>query len=118
MAPFGDGDYHPLFLEELFIVHLYGTDEDVVKFYRLLEHKEEPENIVEMAALLEEIKRKKLTKMNWYCCWRCQHYKICRINWYRGERNIERHCCTYCQNYEECYKRFLNENKNKDKDSK
>lgn len=111
MAPFGDGDYHPLFLEELFIVHLYGTDDEVARFYKLMENPNDRGNIVEMAALLEDIKMRELTKMNWYCCYRCQQFKICRINWYRGERNIERHCCTYCQNYEECYKRFIDMNK-------
>ncbi|MDD2717840.1 MAG: hypothetical protein PHW04_18285 [Candidatus Wallbacteria bacterium] len=101
------GKYHPLFLEELFIVHLYGSDDEVALFYRLMDDRDNPNNIVVMATLLEDIKRKNLTKMNWFCCTRCQNFEMCRINWYRGERNLERNCCTYCQIYEECYKKFL-----------
>jgi len=99
------GKYYPLFLEELFIVHLYGTDEEVDTFYKLIdyEHRNNPENIVELATLIEDIKRRNLTRMNWYCCSRCENFKLCRINWYRGERNLERNCCTYCQDFEKCY---------------
>jgi len=109
------GKYHPLFLEELFIVNLYGTEEEIEQFNKLLDSKDSIENIVAMATLLEDIKRKRLTKMNWFCCHRCQNYEICRINWFRGERNISRHCCSYCQNFDECYKCFLDNEKKKNK---
>jgi len=102
------GKYYPLFLEELFIVHLYGTDAEVKQFYEFMEpeKRNKSENIVVLATLIEDIKRRNLTKMNWFCCSRCENFKLCRINWYRGESNLERNCCTYCQNFEKCYETY------------
>lgn len=105
MNKFGN-HYRPLFLEELFVVHLYGTDEEVQRFDKLMEDRDNFENVVAMATLIEDIKRRNLTKLNWFCCSKCQNFRICRINWYRGERNIERNCCTYCSHYTDCYGEF------------
>jgi hypothetical protein len=95
-------EFYPLFMEEVFIVNLYGSDLEARRFYELMQDTEKRENIVEMAALIEDIKRRCLTKMNWYCCHRCERFQTCRINWHRGERNIERNCCSYCAKYEAC----------------
>lgn len=102
--------YYPLYIEELFIVQLYGTDEEVKRFNELMDIKTDDDQdddiVIEIVALIEEIKRKNLTKMNWFCCHRCENFKICRINWHRSERNLEKKCCTYCSHYEKCYKNF------------
>lgn len=99
--------YLPVFAEEVFIVNLYGTDEELDEFNRLIESPEKEKNLMTMALLIEEIKRQNVLKMTWHCCWRCRYFKTCKINWYRGERQMKsRHCCTYCQNYWECHKKF------------
>jgi hypothetical protein len=106
-------EYLPVFAEEIFIVNLYGTDEELDEFNLLIEAPDVEKNLISMALLIEEIKRRNLLKITWQCCWRCRYYKRCKINWYRGERNIQaRNCCTYCQNFWECHKKFseLNEN--------
>jgi len=104
MAIFDDEKYDALFMEELFIVNLYGTEEEVERFYRLLSEREKFENTIAIIDLVESIKRRNITGMEWHCCSRCIHFDLCKLNWYRGERNIERKCCTLCQNYKECYK--------------
>ena len=103
--------YLPVFAEEIFIVNLYGTDEELDEFNRLIESPEIEKNLITMALLIEEIKRRNVLKMTWQCCWRCRYFRTCKINWYRGERNMQsRHCCTYCQNYWECHKKFSGAN--------
>ncbi len=100
-------EYLPVFAEEIFIVNLYGTDEEIDEFNLLMQNPKLEKNLISMALLIEEIKRRSLLKMNWYCCWRCSYYPTCKINWYRGERNYQvRNCCTYCQNFWECHERF------------
>ncbi len=104
-------EYKPLFMEEIFIVNLYGTDEEIVLFYKLLQESDDFDNQIIMVNLIENIKRKYLTKMNWICCEGCQHYSICRINWYRGEKNIDRNCCSLCNNYNKCREKFKTQKK-------
>lgn len=100
-------EYLPVFAEEIFIVNLYGTDEEIDEFNLLMQNPKIEKNLISMALLIEEIKRRSLLKMNWYCCWRCHYFPTCKINWYRGERNYQvRNCCTYCQNFWECHEQF------------
>ena len=112
------GDYKPLFMEEIFIVNLYGTDEEIELFYKLIQNSDDIDNQVIMVDLIEKIKRKYLTKMNWFCCSLCQHYEICRINWYRGEKNIDRNCCSLCQNYNKCRQKHREEMKKNEENKK
>ncbi|OQB50001.1 MAG: hypothetical protein BWY02_00941 [bacterium ADurb.Bin157] len=108
-------EYLPVFAEEIFIVNLYGTDEELDEFNLLIEAPQVEKNLISMALLIEEIKRRNLLKITWQCCWRCRYYKSCKINWYRGERNIQaRNCCTYCQNFWECHKKYTEENRDFD----
>lgn len=103
-------DYLPVYAEEIFIVNMYGTDEEIDEFNQLINGLEIEKNLISMALLIEEIKRRSLLKMNWYCCWRCQYFQTCKINWYRGERQCKlRNCCTYCQNFWDCHKQFCEE---------
>jgi hypothetical protein len=100
-------EYLPVFAEEIFIVNLYGTDEEIDEFNELMRANHVEKNLMSMALIIEEIKRRNFLKINWHCCWRCQYYQNCKINWYRGERNVSmRNCCTYCQNFWECHKSF------------
>lgn len=104
-------EYLPVFAEEIFIVNLYGTDEEIAEFQVLLQTPNDEKSLMSMALIIEEIKRRHFLKINWHCCWRCCYYQTCKINWYRGERHFERrNCCTYCQNFWECHKRFAEEN--------
>lgn len=100
-------EYLPVFAEEIFIVNLYGSDEELDEFTQLMKNPQEERNLYAIALIIEEIKRRNFLKMSWHCCWRCSYFATCKINWYRGERCMERrNCCTYCQNFWECHKRF------------
>ncbi|HNV68415.1 MAG TPA: hypothetical protein PKO06_01870 [Candidatus Ozemobacteraceae bacterium] len=91
-------------------MNLYGTDEELEEFNQLIKNPQVERNLYAMALIIEEIKRRNFLKMSWHCCWRCQYFATCKINWYRGERKMERrNCCTYCQNFWECHKRFNEE---------
>lgn len=92
-------------MEETFLVNLYGSEEEINRFYDLLDVLDN-ENVVEMVHLIEEIKRRNVTRIYWNCCHRCQNFATCRINWYRGERAIKRNCCSLCSNYEDCLARM------------
>ena len=106
------GEYLPVYAEEIFIVNLYGTDEELEEFNHLLKDVAEERNMYAMALIIEEIKRRNFLKMTWRCCWRCQYYITCKINWYRGERCVERrNCCTYCQNFWDCHKLYCEQEK-------
>ncbi|MBF0410241.1 MAG: hypothetical protein HQM10_23045 [Candidatus Riflebacteria bacterium] len=103
-------EYLPVFAEEIFIVNLYGTDEEIVEFEAYIQSPDVERNLISMALIIEEIKRRSFLKMTWCCCPRCSYFKTCKINWYRGERRFEkRNCCTYCQNFWECHKKFSEE---------
>lgn len=105
-----DEEYLPVFAEEIFVVNLYGTDEEIDEFSELMLASHIEKNLISMALIIEEIKRRNFLKISWHCCWRCRYYKTCKINWYRGERNMEcRNCCTYCQNFWECHQKFCSE---------
>lgn len=105
------GEYIPVFAEEIFIVNLYGTEEEIAEFQELLKNPYNEKNLMSMALIIEEIKRRNFLKITWHCCWRCSYFQNCKINWYRGERQMPyRNCCTYCQNFWECHKRFVQEN--------
>ena len=104
-------EYLPVYAEEIFIVNIYGTDEEIAEFNQLMQSPNIEKNLVSMALLIEEIKRRSLLKMNWHCCWRCSYFKTCKINWYRGERQMGmRNCCTYCQNFWDCHRQCCGEN--------
>ncbi|MBF0500256.1 MAG: hypothetical protein HQM09_08990 [Candidatus Riflebacteria bacterium] len=103
-------EYLPVFAEEIFIVNLYGNDDEIEEFNFLMQSPDVEKNLISMALLIEEIKRRSLLKMNWYCCWRCQYHASCKINWYRGLRRFElRNCCTYCQNFWDCHRQYCNQ---------
>lgn len=97
-------------MEETFLVNLYGSEEEIGRFYDLLDVLDD-ENIVEMVHLIEEIKRRNVTRIYWNCCHRCQNFSTCRINWYRGEHKIKRNCCSLCTNYEDCLSRMNSDGK-------
>ena len=67
------------------------------------------ENMVELIILIEAIKNKNKLGMDWNCCWRCQRYNHCEINWYRGERGLLKTCCPNCVNYRDCNKIFISQ---------
>ncbi|MBF0545108.1 MAG: hypothetical protein HQM08_11765 [Candidatus Riflebacteria bacterium] len=103
-----DEEYLPVFAEEIFIVNLYGTDEEIDEFNILIQSPDVEKNVISMALIIEEIKRRSFLKMNWYCCRKCGYFVTCKINWYRGIRNFDkRNCCTYCQDFWECHKKFV-----------
>lgn len=96
--------YKPFYAEESFIAQLYGTDEEVARFETLMERPHDRDNIVEIILLIETIKQRQKLAMDWQCCWRCQKFATCEINWRRGELGLPKHCCPNCQNYAECNK--------------
>ncbi|MBR4330554.1 MAG: hypothetical protein IKO19_02245 [Candidatus Riflebacteria bacterium] len=104
-------EYLPVFAEEIFIVNLYGTDEEIYEFNELMKETQVEKNLMSMTLIIEEIKRRNFLKIDWQCCSRCRYYANCKINWYRGERHMNnRHCCTYCQNFWDCHSKFCKEN--------
>ena len=106
-------EYLPVFAEEIFVVNLYGTDEEIDEFNELMQSSQAEKSLLSMALIIEEIKRRNFLKITWHCCWRCQYYQNCKINWYRGERKMnKRNCCTYCENFWTCHKNFTSENGN------
>src|SRR5687767_7075041 len=80
--------YLPTFAEETFIAHCYGTDEEIELFGKLIEDPTNRNHLVNLIVLIEEIKNRNHLGMDWKCCWRCQRFSHCEINWYRGERTI------------------------------
>ena len=50
-------EYLPVFAEEIFIVNLYGTDEELKEFHLLLLSPNVEKNLISMALIIEEIKR-------------------------------------------------------------
>ncbi len=98
--------YKPVFAEETFIVNLYGTPAEVETFEELLGDREAPGSVTAIADLVESIKRRKLTGMNWNCCWRCQFFQNCRIRDYRQKDNLPQKCCTVCPNHRRCMSSF------------
>jgi len=101
-----DNGYNPLFAEEIFIVNLYGTDDEIRRFRGLMARKEEANSLVAMVELVEHIKRRNLTRLDWHCCWRCQYFQKCRIRWYREEKEFQQQCCSLCRNYTPCLSKF------------
>ena len=101
--------YVPTFAEETFIVNCYGTDEDIDRFNVLMEGIADRGHQVELIILVEAIKNRNSLGMDWNCCWRCQRFTYCEINWYRGERALTKTCCPNCVNYSECNKIFVSQ---------
>ncbi|MDP7421780.1 MAG: hypothetical protein QGH40_07865 [bacterium] len=101
-----DTDYNPLFAEEIFIVNLYGTDEEIQRFQGLIARREETNSLVAIVDLVEKIKSRCLTGMEWHCCWRCQYFQMCRIRWYREEHQVSQRCCSLCRGYMTCMSKF------------
>ena len=50
-------EYLPVFAEEIFIVNLYGTDEEIDEFNELLKETHIEKNLMSMTLIIEEIKR-------------------------------------------------------------
>ncbi|MBI2944061.1 MAG: hypothetical protein HYY25_07660 [Candidatus Wallbacteria bacterium] len=96
--------YTPFYAEEVFIANCYGTEEEIVRFNELMEQPTNKENTVQLILLIESIKERHDLTMGWDCCWRCQHFQSCEINWRRGELGLPKHCCSNCRNYSECHK--------------
>ena len=105
------------FLEEIAISNMYGTEAEKKRVGILVTHLiEEPEaieKIVELAVLIEEIKRREITHMDWNCCYcsDCDRFYNCRIKWYRGEKNMTQYCCSYCQKFDRCLAKFQKQEK-------
>ncbi|MFC1743684.1 hypothetical protein ACFL35_06790 [Candidatus Riflebacteria bacterium] len=93
--------YLPCFAEELFVVNLYGTDEEIERFEILIDNLESPASLIEIVTLMEEIKNR-AGKMNWYCCVECHRAERCEINDLRAIKKWERRCCSNCLKYDEC----------------
>lgn len=102
-------EFHPLYAEEIFIVYMYGTEEETAAFERLLEHRENPRVQVEMIVICEEIIRRTLTSMETPCCPGCQFHSNCAVNSIRRPRGLEAKCCSYCHSYRDCLAKFRSE---------
>ena len=98
--------YLPTFAEETFITHCYGSEEEIGRFDELMQNPLERTNIVDLIILTEAIKVRHNLGMVWDCCWRCQRFSICEINWLRAERKIPKTCCPNCVNYRDCNRIF------------
>ena len=94
--------YTPFYAEEVFIANCYGAEDEIVRFNELMDNPSEKDNTVQLILLIETIKERHNLTMGWDCCWRCQHYQSCEINWRRGELSVPKHCCPNCRNYAEC----------------
>lgn len=100
------------FLEEIAISNMYGTELEKKHVANLISYLiNDPNNIekiVELAVVIEEIKRREITHMDWNCCFcdKCERFHSCRIKWYRGERQMTQYCCSYCQNFDRCLAKF------------
>ncbi len=101
--------YTPFYAEEVFIANCYGTEDEISQFNELMEHPNKKENTVQLILLIEDIKQRHDLNLGWTCCWRCQHFQNCEINWRRGELGLPKHCCSNCRNYSECTKIAANE---------
>lgn len=108
-APAAAPKYLPTFAEETFIAHCYGTDEEIELFTELIENPTDRNALVNLIILIEEIKNRNQLGMDWKCCWRCQRFSHCEINWYRGERKLAKVCCPNCVNYRDCNKIFISQ---------
>ncbi|MBI4870117.1 MAG: hypothetical protein HY814_00950 [Candidatus Riflebacteria bacterium] len=94
--------YTPFYAEEIFIANCYGTEEEILRFNDLMGDPGCKDNTVQLILLIENIKERHRLTMGWDCCWRCQHYQSCEINWRRGEMELSKHCCPNCRNYADC----------------
>lgn len=100
------------FLEEIAISNMYGTELEKKSVANLISYLiNDPNNIekiVELAVVIEEIKRREITHMDWNCCLcdKCERYHNCRIKWYRGERQMTQYCCSYCRHFDRCLAKF------------
>jgi len=98
---------------------MYGTEAEKKRVGMLVTYLvEEPEaleKIVELAVLIEEIKRREITNMDWNCCYcnECDRFYNCRIKWYRGENNMTQYCCSYCQKFDRCLAKFQKQEKSR-----
>ena len=108
-AASGASKYLPSYAEETFIVHCYGTDQEIDQFSALMQNPTNRGNMVNLIVLIEAIKNRNHLGMDWKCCWRCQRFAHCEINWYRGERGLDKICCPNCVNYKDCNKIFISQ---------
>jgi hypothetical protein len=112
-ATAGPPRYLPTFAEETFIAHCYGTEPEIRWFNELMENPTDRQHMINLIVLIEEIKNRNHLGMDWKCCWRCQRFSTCEINWYRGERGMEKVCCPNCVNYRDCNKIFISQRSGK-----
>lgn len=107
------------FLEEIAISNMYGTELEKAIVSNLVSYlinvPNDVEKVVELAVIIEEIKRREITHMDWNCvlCGKCERTLNCKIKWYRGERGMTQYCCSYCQSFEGCLAKFQKNEKSR-----
>lgn len=94
------------YLEEIFIINVHGTDEELAMVPALISDLSDTDNFVKLAVLAEEIRYREVTRLDWKCCPKCNRYASCRIKWVRGEKGMQDRCCGFCQNYGQCLSEF------------
>lgn len=84
-------EFCPLFMEEVFLVNLYGTEEEAARLNRLLEREPTPEVTEELVFLIEEIKRRHVTRADWFCANRTEPLVVKGVAFAKGTRTPLRH---------------------------
>ncbi len=102
----GSKRYNPVFAEETFIVNLYGTSKEIEEFDLLIADDASSVSLTAMVDLVETIKRRRFTGMNWNCCHQCQSFLNCSVKKHRFRRNQPRECCSMCKQYKSCLSLF------------
>ncbi|PKK91670.1 MAG: hypothetical protein CVV64_03115 [Candidatus Wallbacteria bacterium HGW-Wallbacteria-1] len=94
--------YKPLFVEETFLVYLYGTKDEQDLYNSLISDTNSPGNLLSIKALTESLKSRHLTKMDWKCCDRCQNFQTCSLRFYRSAKGEKMVCCSNCKEFSSC----------------
>ena len=102
----GRKPYDPLFVEETWIVRMYGTNEENERFDDLMHNRDDRWNRIEIVLLVEFIKDRHRLGLLKRCCEACPHFETCRINWRRGELDLARTCCSNCPEYTRCSRKL------------
>lgn len=98
--------YEPLFVEETWIVRMYGTNEQNERFDLLMQTGDDRWTRIEIVLLVEHIKEHHRLGLMTRCCPSCPHYETCRLNWRRGELDLPRTCCSNCPTYTRCSRKL------------
>ena len=98
--------YDPLFVEETWIVRMYGSNEENERFDDLMQDRDDRWNRIEIVLLVEHIKDRHNLGLLTRCCELCPHFETCRINWRRGELELPRTCCSNCPEYTRCSRKL------------